>query len=89
MCEKYDKLLMLTLKKSGVMTEIYQISPSFTAGHLTLAISEQTNKILKSRQTDMTANSSSRLCLPLCKEKTKEYLSDVVAPRPCQTHTGH
>lgn len=84
---------MLTLKRSGIRTEIYQNSPPYTAVHLTLVISNKQN-FKKQTDLDMTANSSSRLCLPLCEEnktkkqnKTEKYLSDVVAPRPCQTHT--
>lgn len=66
---------MLTLKRSGIMTWLYQNSPSYTAVHLTLPISnKQTNKQHFKKQTDldMTANSSSRLCLPLCKEKKQK-----------------
>lgn len=81
---------MWTLKRSGIMTEIYQSSPSYTAGHLTLAISNKPKKISKADR--LGHDSQLQLqTLPTTLEgkRTEKYLSDVVAPRPCQTHTGH
>lgn len=80
---------MLTLKRSSVMTNIFKQPILHCRSSYSCNFRTNEQNIKKQTHLDMTANSSSRLCLPLCKGKTKEYLSVVVAPKPCQTHTGH